>query len=72
MTRASSRARLTNRWRRPSAWATCHAARRRKHLICPAGEPVSLVIEVIRTPSSPQGTIQPNGWRSFSTLTAKP
>ena len=33
---------------------------------------VSLMTEVIRTPSSPHGTIQENGCRSFSTLTAKP
>ena len=32
----------------------------------------SRVIEVIRTPSRPQGTTHSNGWRSLSTLTAKP
>jgi hypothetical protein len=31
-----------------------------------------LITEVMRTPSSPQGTIQLNGWRSFSTFTANP
>jgi hypothetical protein len=31
-----------------------------------------LISEVIWTPSSPHGTIQLNGWRSFSTFTAKP
>jgi hypothetical protein len=30
------------------------------------------MIEVIRTPSSPHGTIHPNGCRSFWTLTANP
>ena len=64
--------RLTSRCRRPSASATRHAARRRKHFICPATRPVSSISEVICTPSSPHGTIQLNGWRSFSTLTANP
>jgi hypothetical protein len=31
-----------------------------------------LISDVIWTPSSPQGTIQLNGCRSFSTFTAKP
>jgi hypothetical protein len=31
-----------------------------------------LISDVISTPSSPHGTIQPNGCRSFSMFTAKP
>ena len=34
--------------------------------------PVSLVTEVMRTPSRPQGTTHSNGCRSLSTLMAKP
>ena len=34
--------------------------------------PVSLVIDVMRTPSRPHGTTHSNGWRSLSTLMAKP
>ena len=70
-TRVSSRARLTSRCRRPSARATSYDARRRKHFIRPA-RPVSRSSEVMVTPSSPHGTIQENGSRSFSTLTANP
>ena len=62
---------VTIRCRSPNAWAIWKAARLRKQLIAPV-RPVSTYSDVIRTPSIPHGTIHSNGWRSQSTLTAKP
>jgi hypothetical protein len=69
---ASRRGRLISRWRSCSACASANAARLRKHAISVGARPVSRTSEVICTSWRPQGTIQPNGARSFSTLMAKP
>ena len=67
----SSRLSVTSRWRCANASAKRKAIRLRKHDSEP-GRPVSFETEVMRTPSIPQGTTYSNGWRSLSTLIAKP
>src|SRR3954468_4718218 len=66
-----SRSGVTRRCRRPNASQNAWAIRRRKQGRC-SPWPVSFVTEVMRTPSSPHGTTHSNGWRSLSTLIAKP
>ena len=69
--RPRSRSGVTSRWRRSKAAQNASAMRRRKQSRC-SPWPVSLVTEVMRTPSRPHGTTHSNGCRSLSTLIAKP